>query len=589
MMKKLKQIAVVLIAAVLSMAGLTACGGNEEDDARREQARVKLTFLTPLNLINSETMQQTVYDFNEAYEGKIHVTLVDDTGKTALTQLGTQDSAPDIVNLGEKQFKTAVDSEYLAPLDEFLAGSETVSEDDLWENAVERFRYDSGSAATPGKAGGDATLYALPAENNPVVVYYNVDWFEEEGVNIISVAEDELPEGVLPHGYYEYTDANKPAGVDWVKTGDVYRVFNNQIPMNWEEVMQLGTVFTDIVGDNNSSNRYGFMSEWWFSWGWSVGGDCIQLGFTDGVNSADGSVLPNRYGFSLNDQGKNILVTKDGVSVNGTTYNAGDILSYKDRTYVEDHASDAEIEALLNDDSLYDELPSMREAFEAFLNISMTTGTRVAPKPSELSGTDYNSMFGNRQIAMLAQETFSSYTLGDYAEGYFEWDVAPMPQYRVYNDDGTLKEVNETPVTGKKATHSTLSCYAISAYSTHKEEAWTFIEYLLSDEVQNEIADLGSPAGVPAVKSVANSSRYLESTAQHTAKNKAVLLEASEYALYGDWGYLETDMWINQWQGRLNEAGGVRDGKTTLDEFFAEVTGRTNNALASLYARKIGD
>ena len=127
---------------------------------------------------------------------------------------------------------------------------------------------------------------------------------------------------------------------------------------------------------------------------------------------------------------------------------------------------------------------------------------------------------------MLAQETFASYTLGDYAEGYFEWDVAPMPQYRVYNDDGTLKEVNETPVTGKKATHSTLSCYAVSAYSTHKEEAWTFIEYLLSDDVQNEIADLGSPAGVPAVKSVANSDRYLNSTAQHTAKNKAVLLEA---------------------------------------------------------------
>ena len=94
---------------------------------------------------------------------------------------------------------------------------------------------------------------------------------------------------------------------------------------------------------------------------------------------------------------------------------------------------------------------------------------------------------------------------------------------------------------------------------------------------------------MPVVKSVANSDRYLNSTAQYTAKNKAVLLEASEYALYGDWGYLETDMWINQWQGRLNEAGGVRDGKTTLDAFFAEVTGRTNNALASLYARKIGD
>ena len=219
----------------------------------------------------------------------------------------------------------------------------------------------------------------------------------------------------------------------------------------------------------------------------------------------------------------------------------------------------------------------------------MTTGTRVAPKPSELSGTDYNAMFGNEQIAMLAQDTFASYTLGDYAEGYFEWDVAPMPQYREYNADGTLKTVNGTAVTGKKATHSVLSCYAVSAYSSHKEEAWTFIEYLLSDAVQEEIADLGSPAGVPTVISVANSDAYLNTDAPNTPANKAVLLEASEYALYGDWGYLETDMWINQWQGRLNEAGGVRDGKTTLDEFFAEVTGRTNNALASLYARKIGD
>ena len=101
-MKKLKQIAVVLVAAVMSLAGLTACGGNKEDEARKEQARVRLTFLTPLNLINEETMQQTVYDFNEAYEGKIHVTLVDDAGGTALTQLGTQDSAPDIVQSWRK-------------------------------------------------------------------------------------------------------------------------------------------------------------------------------------------------------------------------------------------------------------------------------------------------------------------------------------------------------------------------------------------------------------------------------------------------------------------------------------------------------
>ena len=41
-----------------------------------------------------------------------------------------------------------------------------------------------------------------------------------------------------------------------------------------------------------------------------------------------------------------------------------------------------------------------------------------------------------------------------------------------------------------------------------------------------ETSATSSCAGVPAVKSVANSDRYLNSTAQHTAKNKAVLLEA---------------------------------------------------------------
>lgn len=102
-------------------------------------------------------------------------------------------------------------------------------------------------------------------------------------------------------------------------------------------------------------------------------------------------------------------------------------------------------------------------------------------------------------------------------------------------------------------------------------------------------AEFGSAMGVPALKSIATSEEWLNSTANHSANNKAALLAASDYSRAGDWSYLETDRWINQWQGRLNEAGGVRDGKTTLDAFFSEVTGRTNNALASLYARKIGD
>ena len=293
-MRTVKKIMVLLLACLLAFGALTACKSAEEqeDEGRKEQARVRLTFLTPLNAINEDTMQQTVYAFNAAYEGKIHVTLVDDVGDTALTQLGAQNEAPDIVSLGEKQFKTAVDSKYLAALDEYAESSESVDLNDIWASSVDRFRYDSES----GKTGEGSPLYALPAENNPVVVYYNVDWFEREGINIISIVEDKLPAGYLPHGYYEYTDANKPAGAEWKKTGNVYRVFNNQIPMNWDEVMQLGKIFSDI-SDNNPNNKYGFMSEWWFSWGWSVGGDCIQLGFTDGVNSQTAAYRRINTGF----------------------------------------------------------------------------------------------------------------------------------------------------------------------------------------------------------------------------------------------------------------------------------------------------
>lgn len=206
---KIKRILTVLLACVIVVGAtaLAACKSEEErqDEGRREQAKVRLTFLTQTNKLNEDRLQQTVYNFNAAYEGEIHVTLVEDLGGTALTQLGTEGEAPDIVSLDERSFKTAVDSLYLAPLDDYIESSETIDIDDMWLNAVERFRYDSGNATTPGKSGGDATQYAMPADSNPVMIYYNIDWFKEKGVNIISIAEEDLdlPAGYLPQSLYE--------------------------------------------------------------------------------------------------------------------------------------------------------------------------------------------------------------------------------------------------------------------------------------------------------------------------------------------------------------------------------------------------
>lgn len=52
-------------------------------------------------------------------------------------------------------------------------------------------------------------------------------------------------------------------------------MFNNQIPTNWTELVELSKLFTKSY-NASSASTYGFLNEWWFSFGWSVGGDCLE-------------------------------------------------------------------------------------------------------------------------------------------------------------------------------------------------------------------------------------------------------------------------------------------------------------------------
>ena len=56
-------------------------------------------------------------------------------------------------------------------------------------------------------------------------------------------------------------------------------VFNNRIPMNWDELEDLAMVFSPKANPNATQQfgtEYGMFTEWWFNYGWSVGGDCLQ-------------------------------------------------------------------------------------------------------------------------------------------------------------------------------------------------------------------------------------------------------------------------------------------------------------------------
>lgn len=76
----------------------------------------------------------------------------------------------------------------------------------------------------------------------------------------------------LARGYYVYDEA--PASGLLTKNGKYY-VFNDQIPMSWDELLEIAELFTKSYNASSPTN-YGFFNEWWFSFGWGVGGDCLE-------------------------------------------------------------------------------------------------------------------------------------------------------------------------------------------------------------------------------------------------------------------------------------------------------------------------
>jgi len=412
-------------------------------------------------------------------------------------------------------------------------------------------------------------------------------------VNIISVPENELAAynaghntNYLPHGYYEYT-TSPDASSNLKKNGNVYRVFNNQISLNFEETVQLGKLFTKSY-NANSPSTYGFFTEWWFSHGWSVGGDCVEWDSTK-----------NQYVFTLGDTQTNYLVTgAEGLTVNGTEYKEGEILNYNDKTFVNNDAAfkAANVnssKATTSDKKLYP-LPSQYDAFKEFNRLSYPKdkyldsadetagqgGYAISPNPNTINQIGKSMYFTSGSVAMLSNDVGTGATIRqDMTNG--KWNVAPLTQWREYNFDGSLKTVNGTDIVGKKAAHNYSTAYAIPKNSKNQDAAWKFIEFMTSEDAQVTLAETGEI--VPNQMSYANSADYLNVT-DAVPSNRNTLVDAASYASVGDWSYLENGQWIDPWANVLN--GPVRNGTKSLNDFFAEVTDQTNKTLAQYRSKK---
>ncbi len=579
-MRKIWKVLAVTFAAVTAACSFTAC--VKEDPLSR--GKINITYWGEVSLANRDVLDELVTHYNETNTDNIFVKLVpQSTGysQTLNTTLKGQ-NPPDVVMIDDRYFKGYVNNDYLEPLDSYIEES-SLNIDDIWPSTIERFRYNPET----GYSGGDNPQYALPDGNTPTFIFYNADMFAEQNVNVISVAEEDLDAynqangtSFLPHGYYAYA-ADPTNGQLKPRSDGLYHVFNNQIAMSWEELRECSRIFTKEF-NSSSASRYGFMNEWWFSYGWSVGGDCLE--WSDDLN---------QYIFALGEDVPNYLVTGDDpVTVNGTEYTEGELLSYADKHYVADHLSDMDIAGYIKSQQLY-EFPSIYDAFLEFCRLSQTTskdvttgakGYGISPSPTTLSQKGKNLYFTSGELAMLVQGGSEMYTIGRQMENdNINWDVAPCNQYREFNEDGTLKYVNGTPVVGRKAAHNGSKGYAIPKNSKRKNAAWKFIEYMVGVEAQTMLIEAN--LYVPNQMSLAYSDTYMNSNVKYSPQNKAALVDAAAYGTVGDWSYVEDGEWINGWADVLNTS--VRDGNMTLDQFFQSAAVlETNEILKKYTARK---
>ncbi len=593
-MKSKIRVLAMLMCLILCITTLAACGDNSQGqdgsidnqgNYRPSSDVAKIEFWINGDEYELEVFNDLVKRFNEKYAGQIEVKLVqkDSTGYETAVQTALSGTKLDVFYVGDAGYKSYAEQGLLYDLTSFIENSSVYNLDEMWSTVITRYKYDVNTKLSGTESG---KYYGVPKDIGPTVIYYNETEFEKAGIQIISVAAEDLDaynNGAKDDRGHTKADMGL-AGVTvkeygyFVANGQKY--FNNQVPMSWDETVEVATILQNSM---SNPNAYGYFTEWWFNYGWTVGGDCIEY-----IPTTDAS-YDGWYDFTLSDDTPNFIVADDvaeGVTVNGTAYQAGEIISYRDKlgltstsTAGENYSKEIsqEVQALLKAGKL-NQLPSQREAFTEFVRLAAKTSTTVdtvngvelkgygitpTPTPSSIgSDAGKTQAFAQGEIAMLVDGRWDVTYFRDADSGInFTWDVCPLPMYREYDAEGFGAERNVT-VNGIEAGHSGSVGLCINKSSKNPNAAWKFIEFIASEEGQSAQAEKGF--AIPLQKDLANSEVFLQSDAM--PRNSKIFIKAAEIQGAGDWWYLADNAWIDDWAGVLN--GNVRNGKMSMTEFF---------------------
>lgn len=513
----------------------------------------------------TEVFTEIVSSFNKKYEGAIKVKYVQrpstSYGETLLTTLAGN-KGPDVFYVQDNFFKQYASLGFLADLTSKYKESTVLDETEMFSTAVSRYRYNIETTTS----NPEDPQYGLPKDLAPTAIFYNVSQFEKAGITIISMTEEEaVNAGYTVRGY-------DPVG----------KVFNNKVAMSWNDCLQLSNLLMDT-----KASPYGFFSEWWFNYAWSVGGDCIEY-----VPTNDPAFNGGRYVFTLNDSSKNYIVKDhitEGVTIGTKTYGPGEIISYTDKALLTDPQK-----------AKCNVLPSQREAFTEFVRLSQPKGSLVdnvstvypdtsdfygaaengeikgygiTPSPTAISSDGKVGYFTSGKIGMLFNTVSSVKQIRENMRD--EWDVAPALIYKEYSQDGKSVLVH-----GVNAAHSGSVAMAVNAKSKVQTAAYLFAEYVASPEGQAIQSEAGF--AIPLYRSLANSDVFIKE--DRAPANISIFIDAAEHQTPGDWWYLKDKKWIDNWANLLN--GDVRNAKITLTQFYNHNYYTQTQGLLDAYTKK---
>ena len=578
-MAKFKKVLMVSLASVLaasSAVGLVACGDEGEGGTGGSGKYTSVTFWGGGDAYEVDVFDDLVNTFNATVgqEKKIKVNYSSghDDYSTVEQRL-TAGTAGDIVYVPDRQFKKWASTLLIYPLTDpktgapMFDGVEEFTNGSIWDWGINRYRMDFyTSNSTP-----TSTLWALPKDIGPSVLYYNREYMNYMGINHISVdiGTDEFKQKGYPEkGYFEMD-------------GQWY--FNNRVPMSWDEVTELGMRMQKECRDYSADNRceYGYFTEWWFNYGYGVGGDVVQY-MSEGEDN-EGNPM-GYYKFTLNDTTPNWIVKDEytgTIKIGDNEYKAGETIGYTDK----ESLTAAQKENC-------NQLPSMYDAFLEFCALTAYPETKVGTRG--IDGVDvYGKHVSMGQTSIGTQSAYVRFAAGQigmfvglrsvvtplrtkindkntWIKDQDSWDVAPLPMYKTYYEEGdTLpagKKVGDVKVHGKQGGHSGSMGLAISYKSKKKEAAWEFIKYVAGTEGQTKQAEAGF--AIPNQKTLANSDVFLQKNM--APKNSQVFVDAAAYEQPADWWYLTNWKWIDGWADALNNHVREPDSKNpmTVEDLF---------------------